>query len=903
MPTKIVTYGNSLDGTRYQVFINANGQGGTGFLECPMIDISYSYDLNDRRADAELMPSTCNLVILLMDQNQRVALNDALTGKEGENTITVLRDNAVDWIGGIMTGLSGEEDAPYPQEFTIKATDGVARLKDTPYNFGGLGVNEFVVVTDHFKRILELCPNSKLYNSGELFVRFNSTMWPDLLTPDNTINLFSKLRISVKAFRTVDKKGEVTFMSAYDVLVQTLRAFGLRLVYAKGVFHIFEISNATRVDEPVVWHEYDVDMASIGTTTLADWSTESNKIVNNLVNSASVKMLSGGRIMPQAPTRRVELTYKHYSRQNLTAQSTWSYLNTAPSGILNFQSGGGTSLRITGSIRPTVIPPPGSSFPSVPVHVIINMNLYVDDGAGNIEALTRTYNYAAGIINYNETEWVSGDANTATPIAATASSFGAFSTQFTIETPPVPQDGDLFIGFRLGAILAAGSPYTGADTEYFIENVFVESLIDGSNDDQYNYNTWGINNPDFNENSLVDKRDLLIGDGPLLNTFGRIQAKTGAGVSDWDNTQGWRHYVDGAYLSTSVPHTHLLALDLLFIRNLPQDQLDTAFIAPNYFAHHLLRRSNQVFLLQRGTFRLLSDEVSGTWLQIGYNQPGIIPTDDEQEFIGLPPGVDVISNVPEPIAVDDATNSPPLGGPQLGHNTVVATLDEGIAANVPTTILDIDALPADLPLQAGDQIILTHPYTGQTQVVTVAVDYIDGVVNPWVTAGGLDWTTPSGGTWTVDTTPGLQVEEFTPAFDFPEGTYVQIDQTYDVVITTLTKTEHEDFHLFGATTPLSVGVLPIFWRSVRREGYRIEGISFALFDNANATDSVIQVKYTSAANVTGVVAEYDGSDLTQYYPTEVNVLPGVYTFEVVSMSGTAPNGLVITFQLRKQITE
>ncbi len=903
MPTKITARGNSLAGNQYRVFIDAGGPGGTESIEVPLVDLNYSYEANVKNADYQISASTCNVTLLLMSQNDRVALNEALNGNEENNFIRVLRNGSVDWIGGIMLELLTERDEPYPQEQTIRATDGLARLKDTPYDFEGHGDDEYVVITEHFRRILALCPGRQQYNTGQLFVRYNVTAWPEQLTPSNGVNPLDKLRLSTKAFRTVDDKGEITFSKAYDVLVELLKGFGLRIIYAKGFFSIFSIANASRFEETLIWHEYDVTMNKIGVDTQPDWSNEFSRISVALLTPTHIKMLAGGVITKQPPVRRVEYTYKHYSKQNLSPQTVFtSESQFADASIENFLAGGGTTLRVSGRIRASITPPPGTEFPAANVFAIISLRLYVREQDGTNHGLIRTYNYAGGLINYNEPYWEDEGLQYDCPIAAPGNPYYVTETLFSIETPVVPAGGELNIGFNLSEIIVNGEPFLGAEATYEIDNVFLESLIDGSNEDQYNYSTYALDNPNFQFNSRVDEREVLIGDGPSDNTFGRLEAETAEDV--WEKTLSWRHYVGGDYLPGPPKfHTRLLAEDLLLLRRDTREEIDTAFIAPNYFISDVLRRSNQILLLQRATFNVLRDEVSGRWLEIGYTDPGTLPGGNTTEFIFAPIGTNNPIDVPVPVVADTYQSSPPLGGPQLAFNTVIAELENDIDSDVEYTVLSISATPEELPLQAGDQIIITHPYTGQTEVVTIEVDYLDGVLNPWTTNGGLDWITNDDQSWIVDSNPGLQVVGFTTENDFPEGSYIQLYNVYDVNVTQLSKVVHEDFNLFGTTTPIQLGVQSLFWRPVQRVGWRIEGISFALFANAGATTSVIRVTYTSVAGDSSTVAEYDSSDLTFYAPLQVNVLEGAYTFEVVSMDGSAPTGLQIIFQLRKQFTE
>ena len=899
MATQFISEGRSLQNHLYQVYFDVNGPS-TTLNSIPLAGLSVRYKPNEDDVDANLLLSTCSVTILVQNAADRARVTQIISGNEAINTIRVLKNGSLFWAGVVQVELSEEEDLPYPQYHTITATDGIGRLKKIPYLNGGVGEDEYLTIMEHIQNVLDFSPVSTYYTGSEEFLRVNSTLWPDELTPDDATNVLESIRVSSKVFRTVDRSGEVTYFDVYQVLREICEAFGLRFFYAQGRYVLQEIISPIRQDDELRWNRYDKDFNVLAQEVNTDWEDYSFDIGTSITPIDSAKMLRGGKITQFPPARRVVYTYKHYTKQNLFPGYIWNSGASPTAQVSNFRHGGGIALRLTGSIRVNVTPPPGQSFPNVPVHVVMRIACWVEEDGGSAQGISRTYNYAGGLINYNPIEWAAGGPTSNVAVVCRAFDFGDLATQFDIVTPEVPVSGTLNLTFALVEVIQGGSTWVGADATYSVENVFVESLVAGSVEDQYQYSQYILSNDDFASNSEVLERETIIGDGPQANTFGRLEAKTGPNPVDWELTTAWRHHVGGAFVeSQSETITRVIAEDLLSLRSGIRKELDTEFISRNYSPEYALIRNNLgVYAFREGVFDLLRDEVRGNWIEL----VRLKPTQTDVEIIDIP----IFPGDTTPVVPNDTSGlAPPppptiLGPPQLAINTAITTTDQDLEQGQTYTLIDIIGDPASLPLIEGTTLIITHPITGQTQTVVLDADFLEGVPNPWIAPDGSTWVTPGGDDWIVDASPGLSVEGFTALYDFPEGSYIQITDESQIQIDDAMSEAYRDLEVYRFNDPVQLGINNAFWRPVERIGWKLRGVSIAFGENPNAQTARVIIRHKDNSGTITTIATYEGSGLTFFGPLEINVAEGYYYPEVEQTDATI-KGMQLAFKLRKTL--
>jgi hypothetical protein len=94
------------------------------------------------------------------------------------------------------------------------------------------------------------------------------------------------------------------------------------------------------------------------------------------------------------------------------------------------------------------------------------------------------------------------------------------------------------------------------DAAWRVADAYMETSIEGSVEDQYDFSIFDAPNSAYSGNSETTEREVRLGDGPTENSFGRIEYFTDPA---WARTNFWRKWINGAYTSTSRLHGAVLA--------------------------------------------------------------------------------------------------------------------------------------------------------------------------------------------------------------------------------------------------------------------------------------------------------------------------------------------------------
>lgn len=903
MSAKIKASGRSYEGHHYEVFFETDG-----FLGIPRLvplssnGITIDYEANGQDLDATILSSSCTVRMLVTSISIRSTLVSLLNSQENKHTIRVMKNGVLEWIGVILADQIEENDEAFPQEYAVTASDCLARLKNIDYIQPDS--DELVPIATHLNRILANVPTKRFFGATDEFYRIHSTMWPTELTPSDSELGLEKVRASYKAFRTVDKQGLITPDNCYNVLVQLLQAFQLRLTFSGGSFVIFEVPSLTRVSGSIVFHRYAEDGTKLTNETLTSWADWQTTIGDNAAYQTNANpgiIRKGGKITGLAPVQKVEYTYKHYSRRNLMPGYAWSGVDNPDARLFNFSIGeGGGRLRVSGNIQFTLsenVLNPSTQVAFVVLTMRMAVITGVDDNVGS--GLSREATITSTGYSFGPTTWNSGGANNDHQFVFNSrppSQEAVMSSSFDVITPVVPQSGTLLLNFEIEGIYINGTRYFLADIEWEVNDVFVESLVDGNISNQFNYQRVTVEGGNAAFNSQTLERETLIGDGTTPTTFGRLEALVSA--DNWQLTTGWQRYANGSsQTGVAVNHLRLLANDLVELQGDAIPKMNSTIIAPLYRACYSLLRTNGVYLPLRVSIMPLVDECSGEWVQV-FKTAIVGGTTTTDNSVGLNYADDAQPPPPPPPTTTGGGGVGSNPGPtQPGINTVATVTSDAVLAGVTLSALPIVLGPSELPVQEGDELIITNPYTGETTTVTVASDYVDGVPNPWVTPSGDSWITPGGDSWIVNSSPGISVESFTPTEEIPAGSYVQISPASQIATNAALRIQYEVFTLFGLTETVTIGEHPIFWRPVDRVGYRIKGFSIALGANPSSNTLEFRLKHRANDSTISVLGVFSTSALDANEDLDVPVQAGVYIFETLT-SGAGITGLQVALKLK-----
>ena len=160
------------------------------------------------------------------------------------------------WAGTIVQDLIEIEDVSNPATFSVQATDGISKLKDTL-----CGTSFFRQFTNQFINALDQVGALAIYGATEPVLAVSCNWWAEEMIYDVDNNPLDELFADFHAFDTIDEQGVYTNKNWFEILSQMCTIFGLRFYYANGKYRLEQLfirDNATFVE-----HNYQKDKTKI----------------------------------------------------------------------------------------------------------------------------------------------------------------------------------------------------------------------------------------------------------------------------------------------------------------------------------------------------------------------------------------------------------------------------------------------------------------------------------------------------------------------------------------------------------------------------------------------------------------------------------------------------------------
>jgi len=180
-------------------------------------------------------------------------------------------DEELFWAGTIVQDLIEIEDVSNPALFSIQATDGISKLKDTL-----CGTSFFRQFTNQFINALDQVGALAIYAATDPVLAVSCNWWAEEMTYNADNNPLDEVFADFHAFDTIDEQGFYTNKNWLEILSQMCTIFGLRFYYANGKYRLEQLflrDNATftehnyqkdksKIDEAVVSYERTIDQLS-----------------------------------------------------------------------------------------------------------------------------------------------------------------------------------------------------------------------------------------------------------------------------------------------------------------------------------------------------------------------------------------------------------------------------------------------------------------------------------------------------------------------------------------------------------------------------------------------------------------------------------------------------------------
>ena len=908
MPTLLHSRACSIAGVTYDVYLDRGDPGGTP-VEITCRGLLRSYRPNSEDPDAALLASKLSATFLVTDQEQRDTLAQLATASELECCLRLERDGALEWAGFVLMDLVRVEFGRAKYDYTVVATDGLARLKKIDYAPGD--ITDFATYVQHLFQVFSELPLGRYYQPGDVFLSIHSTLWPDLLTPQAAVPQLDRIRMSVKALRTVDDKGEVKYRNFYEVLEELVRMLGARLTFARGRYWLIESVDYGRQGGVVDWQDYDISGQHLAGRSGDGW-----KDIMLELNLGGSTALAGGEMTYLPPLKEVVATYRHYSRQNLFPGSGLYSFNDRAS-VADFGTDGGNgTLAISGTLQLTVnesIPQWEDPERTVYVRILIRLRVLDEDGEAGV-SFSRPSTISSVGYTYGEQSWSEDFRSDLCEIVVKVVppvTGREVIQSFSFITPPVPRSGELELIFSRDGVYVDGQYEEFATFNFVANNVYVESLLEGSIADQYNETEFRIANESSQSNSATLDRTHLFGDGPSDNTFGRIECEVAPG--QWQRTAGWRRWAYNAYLDRNhvgtLAHTALLAWMTLGLQRVQRERLDITVKAPSLGPHYVLIVGNYAYVCEDGEQNLLRDEWNGSWRAMAFLPPPPplpairteAPTITTDRFAPrLPP----VGNLGGRGGIERGNTETENGSGELGvRRTTRNAIPTETAAPVigifngerqPITRISLRRTPQELPIYRGQRLFLTDPVSGASKTVRARYDFDLGIettaddpaATPYYEEDGqIKFLKQPGGELAVEDEDGQ-------ALVLPTGSYLQYEPAFVLRSVQALRSVPIVAIVAGFTEPLTLGYQEWFWHPTGLIGHELRGVTFTFI--RNEAEVKINLKYFDQDAYRYTVATFEGTGTEGHVAVGGIIRGGFYRIELERITGPPPEGLQLT---------
>jgi len=669
----------------------------------------------------QFMSTQCEILMWIENETQFELVADFAQSQEGRFLVRIKEDGNLHWTGVVMPDVTTYDEIDFPIRFTLKALDGVGALKDVPFKTaadefytGKATIAEFI--TRALSRIVYV---PEFYAAINTFLRSSVDWWEASMDHDSSgVDMLGQAYIDNAVYYTY-KDGVQGVLSCYDVLKDILTSLECRLTYARGAFHIEQLSY--RIGDVIIQRVYDADGV---------FHTANNyNSPNDIDQTAAGALLATGQYEFTAPISKAEHRFAALERRNFFAGLP--AINETNVSLHTFyvpinSAGGATTLRLTGSLVLRIssnISEPGYTAPLNPFVAVIRMNFTLDTPNESLQrtyTLLPTYQYVYAQIVWNPTpgfyilQPIGGvfSANTTDDVFT-------FTQQVDVITPPLPGNTDTFsLSFTLESLkyydgTTVPDWATDFNVTFDFSNPWLEAYTNGGPVLSGDGDVFYTKNPET-QNTLVWKTEGLIGSSTNPNTVGAIWVKPGADyelATLWGagaETPVWQYI--GQVLTRAIAATH----------SKPARKLNGTLYGDIVALSRVVWQGENWILLG-GSWNSVNNLFSGTWLEM-------------KEVTGITPSSPIkFVAWPDPNPPTTQTDTPGFDGPfriSAPHGSVwyaiASTLtNENLRAGTPGGINIQDTL-SDYDFNSGDQIAIINPLTGVFETLEITTTTNNG---------------------------------------------------------------------------------------------------------------------------------------------------------------------------------
>ncbi len=218
---------DSFSGDRYTIEIWDRSYSGDPILfNTDSRGFALTHEASDRIGP--IMGTECQLVMYAENTDHEAFITDLIASEEGRFVVNITKGTtpAAYWRGVILPDIGSYEDASYPYQINITATDGIASLKDIKYNNAGAAYTGKARLMDHLINALsKIRYVDVLFTPTQHFVSSFIDWWENdhAATASDPCALYQTYADHSVFYK--DEKGVKDYLSCYEVIENILTNF------------------------------------------------------------------------------------------------------------------------------------------------------------------------------------------------------------------------------------------------------------------------------------------------------------------------------------------------------------------------------------------------------------------------------------------------------------------------------------------------------------------------------------------------------------------------------------------------------------------------------------------------------------------------------------------------------
>ena len=512
------------------------------------------------------------------------------------------------WAGYIIQDLVQIEDVSQPYLLNIRATDGLAKLKDVVVT-----TSAWRKFTNQFINALDKAGVLGIYDTTDPVLNVVCNWYAEEMVYASTLNPLDETWADFRAFDTIDESGTLTGRTWHEVLEQMCSIFGLRFYYSEGQYRVEQIFE--RISGTFTEHTYQKDFTKIGETA--------GLSLSKTLNQTSGKARLAGNMFNFLPAVvNVAVTVNKEPKALIgaisdeIAQPTFNigFVAYAPDNQLFFSFYHVAQVIVEDSI----------SAANIFMKLRLNVELY-DFNANTTYYLKRTYTgMTPSSITWTTTQNGSGYEVLLGPLNEFDADHYVYGNT-AIATPNVPADGDVTFDWEFVEFVDTNGATHTLDSEnsygWQMENLNVRTT-----------NGEGIQNETTRIRAISPSTDIksnLSYELPEMNIFSGngeqgslVKITTTLGIDIRIPYGGWREGNSGSYSTIQK----LICQEFLKMMDEPIERYQGTIFSNHDFKRRLTFDSKN-FLQLNGSFNANLDQWDGEWFAVV--SASITPTFDD----------------------------------------------------------------------------------------------------------------------------------------------------------------------------------------------------------------------------------------------------------------------------------